>query len=236
LTVFSYYFYKSSKQKRIIAEQKADLIREKLLVSQINPHFIFNSLNAIQNYIFREDSLKAGDYLSQFARLMRMILNFSREDLISVSAEVEFLKTYLDLQKLRFANSFEYVIDISEELESDETLIPPLLGQPFVENAVEHGMKYIENQQGLIRIKFYIENQSLVYEIDDNGSGIKQDLSDNTKSGKQHKSLATIITKERLENYSATASTHSFEIITKKDKNPRESGVTIKIKIPCHFN
>jgi sensor histidine kinase YesM len=103
-----------------------------------------------------------------------MILNFSREDTITVSSEIHFLKTYLDLQKLRFADSFNYTIELSSNIEPDELLIPTLLGQPFVENAVEHGMKSIENQTGLIHINFYIENNNLIYEIDDNGSGIKQ--------------------------------------------------------------
>jgi tetratricopeptide (TPR) repeat protein len=235
LGVFSYYFYKSSKQKQIIAEQKADIIKQKLLVSQINPHFIFNSLNAIQSYIFKEDSLKAGDYLAQFAHLMRMILNFSREDFITLSSEIEFLKAYLDLQKLRFNNSFIYSIHISDDVECDELLIPPLLGQPFAENAVEHGMKYIENRQGEINIKFYIENNNLIYEIDDNGSGIKTPSSDETNPAKKHKSLATIITKERLENYSSSVSVYSLIIKNKKDIAPDTTGVNVKIKIPCHF-
>ncbi|MFN8711669.1 MAG: histidine kinase [Bacteroidota bacterium] len=236
MLALSLFYIKNIRQKKVIAEQKADIIKQKLLVSQINPHFIFNSLNAIQSYIFKEESLVAGNYLSQFADLMRMILNFSREDTITVSSEIHFLKTYLDLQKLRFADSFNYTIELSSNIEPDELLIPTLLGQPFVENAVEHGMKSIENPTGLIHIKFYIENNFLIYEIDDNGSGIKQSLPDDAESDKKHKSLATIITKERLKSYSESTSAYSLTITNKKDKAPDTSGVNVKIKIPCHYN
>lgn len=229
----SFIFYRNSnQQKQIIAAQKHNLTKQKLLVSQINPHFIFNSLNAIQNYIFKENTLTAGDYLSRFARLMRMILNFSREDYIKISDEVGFLESYLELQSLRFGNNFDFEISTDPDLDTEATYIPPLLGQPFVENAVEHGMKNLNGKRGLIRVHIYSESNTLVYEIEDNGPGL-----DESKSGSStHKSLATQITRERLEAYTSSQSAHTISITDKTHAGKHESGVLVKLSLPCKFN
>lgn len=140
LAISAFFLYKNFKQKSIITNQKNNLLKQKLLVSQMNPHFIFNSLNAIQNYIFKQDSLKAGNYLSQFSELIRMILDYSRKDYISIEAEVKLLNNYLELQKLRFENKFDFAIVVDEDIDRESIHIPPMLAQPFIENAIEHGI------------------------------------------------------------------------------------------------
>jgi tetratricopeptide (TPR) repeat protein len=230
LTVSGYFFIRNQKQKSIIAEQKTNILQQKLLVSQINPHFIFNSLNAVQNYIFKENSLVAGDYLSRFANLMRMILNFSREEFINISSEVDFITNYLDLQKLRFGNSFNYSICIDEEIDTISTQIPPMLGQPFIENAVEHGIKHMKSG-GQIDIKIYFRNNILTYEIEDNGCGINT----NTvvpEIVSKHKSLAIIITRERLDSFSSSSEKHSISIINKQQPEFSSTGVKVIFTVP----
>ncbi|MCU0434023.1 MAG: histidine kinase [Bacteroidia bacterium] len=231
----SFLFYlKNTRQKRIIAEQKLNLTKQKLLVSQINPHFMFNSLNAIQNFIFREDALMAGDYLAQFSKLMRMILNFSREDYIKLSDEIDFLHTYLDLQNLRFGNKFDYEINCDPALDPDSTMIPPLLGQPFVENAIEHGMKYLNEKRGRIEVNMRLEENKLIYEVKDNGPGLLAGGGNLQANDKTHKSLATIITRERLESYSGNHNhTHEITITDNKQYSETETGVTVKFTTPC---
>jgi tetratricopeptide (TPR) repeat protein len=230
--LLGFIYVRNIRQKKIIAEQKTELIKQKLLVTQINPHFIFNSLNAIQNYIYKENVFTAGDYLSRFARLMRMILNFSREDYIKVSEEVSFLESYLELQRLRFGNNFDYEISTSPDLDIDSAYIPPLLGQPFVENAVEHGMKHINPKRGIIRVYIYTESDKLIYEIEDNGPG----LSETTSGSSTHKSLATKITRERLEAYTSAAAEYKIIIADKVQTGSNETGVLVKLSIPCKYN
>ncbi|MCA6362675.1 MAG: histidine kinase [Bacteroidetes bacterium] len=231
----SFIFYRNNThQKQIIATQKHNLTKQKLLVSQINPHFIFNSLNAIQNYIFKENVFTAGDYLSRFAKLMRMILDFSRQDYITVSEEVNFLESYLELQSLRFGNSFAYQISTDPDLDADSATIPPLLGQPFLENAVEHGMKNLNGKYGKISVHIYLESDMLVYEIQDNGHGLLAQHAAN-KPASQHKSLATQITRERLEAYTTTQAAYHIHITDKAQAGYPETGVLVKLSLPCKF-
>jgi tetratricopeptide (TPR) repeat protein len=225
-----FFLVNSFKQKNIIALQKANLLKQKLLVSQINPHFIFNSLNAIQNSVFKQDALQTGNYLSQLAGLMRLILDFTRKDYISVEAECDFITTYLELQRLRFDNKFDYKLIIDERIDKDSVFIPPMLAQPFVENAIEHGIFY-KKEKGTIELRMISENGRLFYEIEDNGVGLKEAALRRKNSGHSHDSLATLITKERLYTHSQKSKkdTNTIEITDKPSERP---GVKVRFEIP----
>lgn len=232
LAVSAFFIYRNFKQKSIINAQKNNLLKQKLLVSQMNPHFIFNSLNAIQNYIFKQDSLKAGDYLAQFSELIRMILDFSRKDFISIEAEVKLLHTYLELQKLRFENKFEYAITIDDKINRDNISIPPMLAQPFIENAIEHGIFY-KKDKGRVDIRLYYENNLLVYEIEDDGVGMEEAMKLKNKLKSSYESLATIITKERMSNLNEqTKRNIEIKIVDKKTTSINNSGVKVKFIVP----
>lgn len=232
ILVSAYFLYKNFKQKSIITNQKNNLLKQKLLVSQMNPHFIFNSLNAIQNYIFKQDSLKAGTYLTQFSELIRMILDYSRKDYISIDDEMKFLRNYLELQKLRFENKLEYHIDVDSSIETEFVHIPPMLAQPFIENAIEHGIFHKETN-GKIEIRLFFENKKLVYEIEDNGIGIEEAMKLKSKLKSSYESLATVITKERISSMNQEQK-HLFdiEIIDKKNLQADTTGVKVKLVIP----
>lgn len=224
-----FFLFSSFKQKNIIAAQKANLLKQKLLVSQINPHFIFNSLNAIQNFILKEDAIKSGNYLAQFAGLMRMILDFSRKDHISVEAECEFLVNYLELQQLRFEHKFSYRLMIDESIDREKTFIPPMLAQPFLENAIEHGIFY-KKGKGTIELRMIEENSRLFYEIEDDGVGLEAAEIRKKSSGHSYDSLATLITKERLYTHAQRSIKSSdIEIIDKPSEKP---GVKVRFEIP----
>jgi tetratricopeptide (TPR) repeat protein len=225
------FFINSFKQKKIIAEQKANLMKQKLLVSQINPHFIFNSLNAIQNYVFTQDALRAGDYLSRLSGLMRMILEFSRQDYITVEEEHDFLKVYLEVQQLRFRDKFSFSIYIDEKIDRESVQIPPMLAQPFVENAIEHGI-FHKQEKGNISIRMMQQNGNLYYEIADDGVGLAAAKSFKENSGRPHKSLATIITKERLETHLRKSPRNSSAEIDVKDNPAPGTGVSVRFEIP----
>lgn len=232
LSVSAYFLYKNFKQKSIINDQKNNLLKQKLLVSQMNPHFIFNSLNAIQNYIFKQDSYKAGTYLTQFSELIRMILDYSRKDYITVEAELKFLSHYLELQKLRFENKLEYTIDVDSVIETEFVHIPPMLAQPFIENAIEHGIFHKETN-GKIEIRLFFENGKLVYEIEDNGIGIEEAMKLKRKLKSSYESLATVITKERIRSMNQEQKQlFDIEIIDKKNLQADTTGVKVKLVIP----
>jgi tetratricopeptide (TPR) repeat protein len=228
----AFFLFNYFRQKSIIADQKANILKQKLLVSQMNPHFIFNSLNAIQNYIFKQDSLKAGIYLSQFAELIRMILDYSRRDLISLDEEIKLLTNYFELQQLRFENKFDYTLTVSEEIDTASVQIPPMLAQPFIENAIEHGIFYKEGR-GTVKVKISRKDEKLLYEIEDDGVGLERSLELNKTAKAMHKSLATIITKERMESIKSSRGLENAIEVTDLGKNsPGGSGVKVTFTIP----
>jgi tetratricopeptide (TPR) repeat protein len=181
------------RQNKLRSKQRSIELEQKLLRSQMNPHFIFNSLQAIQNFIFTHDKKEAAKYLSAFAHVIRAVLENSRLEQIPLEKEISLLEKYLQLQKLRFGERFDYELHIDPELDLENTLIPPMLSQPFIENAVEHGMGKIETG-GKIDIYFRQESKYLLLEIIDNGNGMQQEET----VVKEHHSLAMIITKERI--------------------------------------
>jgi sensor histidine kinase YesM len=184
-------FYLQWKHKE---ENKRLLIQEQLFRSQMNPHFIFNALNAIKNFILINKKAQAADYLVDFSTLMRLILEGSAKDFTMLNKEIELLKNYLNLQQLRFNKTFHYEIYIDEKLDPSEVVFPSMLLQPFVENAVEHGV----NKGGsLVEITFKQQNKKNVIEstIRDNGPGFNNSLN---PSDENEKPSALQITKERL--------------------------------------
>jgi tetratricopeptide (TPR) repeat protein len=232
ISVSVFFLYRYFKQKSVITNQKNNLLKQKLLVSQMNPHFIFNSLNAIQNYIFKQDSLKAGNYLSQFSELIRMILDFSRKDYISVQSEVKLLTNYFQLQKLRFENKFDFNIEIDKNINPEAIHIPPMLAQPFIENAIEHGIFY-KKEKGRVDVRLYFEKDLLIYEIEDDGVGIEEAMKLKNKLKSSYESLATIITKERMDTLTEQTKTKiEIEITDKKNELQGESGVKVKFIVP----
>lgn len=215
------------RQNKLNSQQQAMQLEQKLLRSQMNPHFIFNSLQAIQNFILKKDQKEATKFLSSFATLTRSVLENSRMETISLKKEITLLDDYLALQKLRFSQRFEYSINISPEIDVDYTTIPPMLSQPFIENAIEHGMRDIESG-GIISISFTEENNNLLLEIKDNGKGMNAH-----EENKEHHSLATTITKERigLLNKKSTKKI-SFTISDAHPENLERKGVKVNFIIP----
>jgi len=185
-------------QQRIAKEsQQKSEAEQRLLRVQMSPHFIFNSLANIQSFLLEEKDHKKGvQYLSQFATLMRQILEHSREQYISVEEEVQTLENYLSLQKARHQDRFNYQIQVDETIELWETLIPPLMTQPFVENAIQHSQVQ-QLEDGYINVLFKKAKNSIIVSIEDNGVGRKNTLKINAESS--HKSLSSTITEERIQ-------------------------------------
>ena len=178
-------------------QQQTLVLQQKLFRSQMNPHFIFNSLTSIQNYIMDEEAHQASKYLSRFAKLIRHILDSSVEEYVTLEEEISTIENYLELQQIRFKNKFEYSIEIDEKITPENINIPPMLAQPFIENSIEHGIKY-RKTKGYIHIRFLLKNNYLVFEVEDDGVGRKKAQEILYKQNNEHKSLATAITYERI--------------------------------------
>ncbi len=215
------------RQKRIKQRAKQVELEQKLLRSQMNPHFLFNSLGAIQSYMLKNDGRKAAFYLSNLSSLMRSILKNSREEVISLQEEKETLEKYLVIHKLRLGERLNYVVSVSDELDQEEVYLPPMMIQPFVENAVIHGIEPMD-KEGIIQVRFYKDGNLLVIQVDDNGVGI-QDSSKNKNA--THVSYALQIFKERVANLRKRYDTEILYSILAKDPSI-ESGTLVTVKIP----
>jgi tetratricopeptide (TPR) repeat protein len=183
------------RQGKLHSRQLAIQYEQKLLRTQMNPHFIFNSLASIESFIYEHQPKEAGSYLSSFSRLMRLVLENSTLEQITLEKEVEILTYYLALQKLRLDDNLSYNINIDPTLQPDQVYLPPMLCQPFIENAIEHGFRG-SKQPGHINIDFRPHPNSLQVAITDNGIGVLKARQEQLH--RQHKSMAVQLTKERL--------------------------------------
>lgn len=226
-----YLFYQWRMNNIRLALQNLE-IRQKLLRLQMNPHFIFNSLSAIQNFIYTHQTHQAGEYLSEFARLIRIILDNSRKEEISLESEIHFIELYLGLQQLRFEDKFDYFIDTDPGIDADNILIPPMLSQPFLENAIEHGIKYSE-KKGIIRMSYELKDESMIFTIDDNGIGLNAAESIRKQKDESHESLAIGIIKQRLLHLKRQKGMEvSFFIKELKGPDGEVSGTRVRFVIP----
>lgn len=172
--------------------QKYQLLNQQLLRMQMNPHFLFNALGSIQNYMYRNETKKAAGYLNQFASLTRSILEHTTQEFIFLSDEIKTLRNYIELEQMRTNHSFNYHINYDSDLETDLILIPPILIQPFVENAIKHGLRNLE-YEGQLSIDFEEIDNILQVTVCDNGHGIQPSES----KEKGHRSMSMRIFEKR---------------------------------------
>lgn len=184
------------RQRTTLQEQRESEMSQTLLRSQMNPHFIFNALAVIQSYIYENTPEKTSKFLVNFSRLIRLILENSPKEFITIDIEKEILSKYLTTQKLRFEDRFNFNIEIDEELIFRRALIPPMITQPFIENSIEHGQLHTI-EHGMIEITMKERFGMLEVVITDNGVG--RTKAGKIKKNKSHKSMALEITRERIE-------------------------------------
>lgn len=202
---------------------------QKILRAQMNPHFIFNSLNSIQDYILQNDTRYAYDYLARFSKLIRQVLANSSLNEISLQKEIDFLDTYIDLEQRRFKNKFTYSINYAKTLLLDEIKIPVMLIQPFVENSIWHGiMNMEEGQAGHLSIEFSEEKGLLKITILDNGVG--RTATKKNKNIEEHESVGSLFSSKRIEMLKASHGKTSEIIITDlHDTNGKAAGTRVDI-------
>jgi tetratricopeptide (TPR) repeat protein len=205
-------------------------LTQKLLLMQLNPHFLFNALNGIQYFIKKNDVKKSTKYISSFSGLMRNILENSVEKFISIKEDSDTIKDFLELQQLVHNNSFDYNITIDENLDVQNMCIPPMFTQPFVENAIIHGVSSIKN--GEIIVNYKLQNNTILVEIEDNGKGVE---TSKQSANSLHKSMGTSITKQRIENLLKTEK-YPIELeIVSKSKENGEQGTKVILSFPIKY-
>lgn len=226
--------YNRTQLKRTLTlEKELAVYEQKALHLQMNPHFIFNCLGSISSFIVKNSTQAAIQYLAKFSKLMRLTLEYSKEALIPIDKEIESLQNYFELEQLRFNNSFEFKINKSEDIE-DDVALPPLLLQPFVENAITHGMNP-KVKTGLITVDFYIKSESLVCVVTDNGIGINKSKSMKESLVSMHKSMALDITRKRLEMLETATTQKSEVLIEEIEENGKVLGTRALLVLPLQY-
>ena len=218
-----------------LQKHAADLEMQALR-AQMNPHFIFNCLNAINHFIQKNETETASDYLTKFSRLIRMVLQSSSHKYISLQDELETLKLYIGMESVRFKDHFTYTINVDPDIDTENIQIPPMLLQPFVENAIWHGLMHM-NENGKLNINIEEENDMLTCTIQDNGIGRKKAAELKSKSASYKKSLGMQITENRLQLlYRGHGGGPAMKIIDLEDENNQPKGTKIILRLPVRFS
>ena len=221
----------ASENKHVELQKQSAELEMQALRAQMNPHFIFNSLSSINHFILKNESKIASNYLTRFSRLMRMVLMNSQKPLIALEDELQMLALYLEMERLRFKDSFDYRITFLNVIDSDHIFIPPLLLQPFCENAIWHGLMHKEGQ-GRLDIELILQDNILNCIITDNGVGREKAEELNSKTAEKQKSMGLKITTERLALLNRERGVRTFYDITDmKDENGKATGTKVTLKI-----
>jgi len=230
IIVLSYLFFrrriKRLKQRTSQLKELND-IKLQALQAQLDPHFVFNALNCVQNMVLEGNVMQTNDYLVKFANLMRKVLENSRKKYIPLEQEIEVVKTYMALQELYYKNGFSYQITIDEQIDTESFMIPPMFIQPFLENALEHGML---GDSGFIKINISLRGELINIQITDNGIGLSEARKNKNP---EHKSLATDIIKERIDNYNEQYRTNiKLLVYEMKNENDKILGTRVAFDVP----
>jgi LytS/YehU family sensor histidine kinase len=242
MAVISRIFYKRKRDKeQLTTEFKKQLAQAetKALRAQMNPHFIFNSLNSINSFVMDQKHEIASDYLIKFSKLIRLILDNSRSETISIEKELETLKLYVILEAARFDNRFKCVYVVAEDVDTNSIRIPPMLLQPFVENAIWHGLMQKEGE-GTITIDISMineqitENREQLLRITITDDGIGREKASELKSkSATHKSHGLKVTSQRIEMMNKLNSTGAqVDVIDLKDEQGNATGTKVELIIP----
>ncbi len=219
------------KESKLMLEKELDKSMLTSIKAQMNPHFLFNALNTIQSYIYSNDKQNASVYISKFSDLTRSILDMSTKETIALEEEINSLRLYLELEKMRFEDSFNYKIHVSSSLSKEQTKIPSMLVQPYIENAIKHGLLHKKTNRELT-LNFEKENTYLIIKIDDNGIGRKKSEELNKIKNRQHTSFAMNANKKRIDILKNTYKEIDLQIIDKYSDLGEPSGTKVIIKLP----
>lgn len=222
---------KSARDKR----RANQLLAIKSLRGQMNPHFIFNALNAVNHYISQNDERAANKYLSDFSKLMRAVMETSKHDFIPLNEEIELLKLYVQLEHARFKDHFNYTFQVDEALDTSDFEIPPMIIQPFIENAVWHGLRYTDTI-GLLQIDFRKTDEGLCVSITDNGIGRQKSQELKTKHQKQQHSTGMQNIDSRIRILNELFNINIQVSISDANEHAAQKGTKVVLMLPKHVS
>ena len=217
--------------EKIENEQKYYKTSLKAIKAQMNPHFFYNALNTIQSFIYSEDKKNASTYLSKFSKLTRLILEMSEKDNVTLAEEMDTLQLYLDIEKVRFNDDFDFSIQYLDNIHPNFILFPPMLIQPYIENAIKHGLLHKKGKKTL-DIRFELKDLLLAVSIDDNGIGRKQSKEINAKKNHPYESFSSGANEQRFKILSFKNNLSSVHITDKFDRFNQPAGTTVNLVIP----
>jgi PAS domain S-box-containing protein len=225
----------SKRQARALAEANKKIADLKVMAlrSVMNPHFVFNVLSSIQYFITKNDELNAINYLTAFSKLMRTVLTRSVADAVTLKEELDLLKDYVHLEKLRFDDKFDFIINPDQDIDLENTKIPSLLIQPYVENAILHGL-YNKTGRGLLNVRVRLADDSVIFEVEDDGIGRDAAMRLKANNPMKRKSMGTQLTEERLAIINADG--ESPVVYTDLFKNNEACGTRVTIRIKMNPN
>lgn len=224
-------------QRRISAIREKAALKQKMaetemaaLQAQMNPHFIFNSINCIDAMVQEGDKYNATTYLNKFAKLLRNVLEGSRNTTVSLSSDMETLRLYIELECMRMDENFEWEIDLPDEVAAADIRVPSLIIQPYVENAILHGLRHLTGKKGILKVKVGLNGDVLSYQITDNGVGREFAK---TIQKTQHTSFGLDITRERIEHFNL-GNRGSVTITDLKNEKGEPGGTEVKVLLPLN--
>ena len=221
--------------EKVNLEKNLNQSKLKAIKSQMNPHFFYNALNTIQSFILSNDKKQAVSYLSKFSNLTRTILEMTEKETISIAEEVKTLGLYLDIEKARFEEDFNYHILVDNEIDAENIKIPTMLLQPYVENAVKHGLLHKQGEKA-VTIHFQKETEHIKISIDDNGIGRQKSTELNAIKNKNHNSFATEAMQNRVNLLNQYNQKNiSIQYIDKTNLNNQPTGTSVVFEIPITY-
>lgn len=226
-----YFILRSSREKR----RANQLLAIKSLRGQMNPHFIFNALNSVNHYISQNDERSANKYLSDFSKLMRSVMETSKHDLITLAEEIEILRLYLQLEHSRFKQNFDYEFLVSETIDASEFELPPMIIQPFIENAIWHGLRYKEGK-GFLKVEIEGIAEDLLITVTDNGIGRKKSGELKTKNQKLQNSTGMQNIENRIRIMNELFNTNIRADVADAFPSESDTGTLVKLFIPKKIN
>ncbi len=227
VTIGIFYLRHISKQRKVANQQLA--LRS--LRSQMNPHFIFNALNSVNSFISLNDERAANSFLSEFSSLMRSVMENSEYDFIPLSKELEIINIYLELEHHRFKDKFTFTLDIDADLDEDEFKLPPMLIQPYIENAIWHGLRY-KKEMGLLKVSIKNDGGNLLVTVIDDGIGREKSKEYKTNNQKKNKSIALKNIKHRIQIFEDLHKIKITEEVSDLDPDKADCGTMIILTIP----
>jgi LytS/YehU family sensor histidine kinase len=202
------------------------------LKAQMNPHFIFNSLNSVQQYVIDKDLLGANKFITEFSRLIRLTLDISSKTRISIYEEISYLATYLELEKTKFEDKFSYTVVAGPEIDASDWFIPPMILQPYVENSIRHGVRYRHDKAGHIRVSFRLDEQYLVCQVEDNGVGRKKAGQYKSEIPIEYQSKGMTLTAKRIEMLNKNSASPVLIEIEDLETNNIPAGTRVTLRFP----